>query len=78
MPIFEYLCRECSAEVEKVVAYTDKDGPQPPCAACGGELAWAGLSAPILGREQRFGAILNDGTRVKGSMFQSKRKPRAL
>lgn len=78
MPIFEFICRECSDEVEILVSHAKKDDTQRPCAACGGELAWAGLSPAVLGREQRFGAILDDGTRVKGSMFQSKRKPRAL
>lgn len=50
----------------------------PPCRQCGAQSAYAGLSAPAIGREQRFGAILADGTRVQGNLNKEaprRRKP---
>ena len=78
MPIYCYKCALCAVEIDGLVRATERLAPPMPCAACGGPLQYAGLSSPSIGTEQRFGAILNDGTRVKGGLGHVKRRPRTL
>ena len=73
MAIYEYLCTSCDKQADLRVHMADRLRPGIPCGNCGGELRWAGLSAPSVGTEQRFGVILNDGTRVKGGLHSVKR-----
>lgn len=68
MPIYEYVCRPCEKVTEAIVAYAKMREATPPCSRCGAPTHYAGLSTPTPGREQRFGLILNDGTKVRGAL----------
>lgn len=71
MPIYEYVCPACRTEAERLVAVANMKTPDLPCPKCQGPMQWAGLSAPAVGREQRFAAIMADGTRVPGHINRS-------
>ncbi len=70
MPIFEYVCRPCSHLKEALVAHAKMRSDPPTCEKCRKPMSYAGLSIPTPGREQRFGVVLNDGTRVRGNLLK--------
>lgn len=70
MPIYEYACTPCGHSKEALVAHAKMRSEQPPCPKCKGPMQYAGLSTPTPGREQRFGLVLNDGSRVRGNLLK--------
>lgn len=73
MPIYRYACPICANHKEALVPHASMRTHTEPCTHaenCDGVMVYDGLCAPIPGREQVFGLIMNDGRRVRGTMLK--------
>jgi putative FmdB family regulatory protein len=67
MPIYEYECERCGAQVEEIRKYAERNDPLD-CEGCGGSL-FPIMSAPVLDFDPYSpGLIMNTGEKVKGHM----------
>lgn len=71
MPIYEYLCPACDFSADLFKPHKEMKTPNLPCQRCGEPMEWAGLSVCNAGKEQRFAAIMQDGSRIPGSLNRS-------
>jgi putative FmdB family regulatory protein len=75
MPIYSYTCKQCGQAVEQIVTYARRDNLAH--CECGGELQRSGVEAFALGKPTfEMGAIMRDGSRVKGHFGKEAPKKR--
>lgn len=77
MPIYTYECQQCGVDVERVVAYEDRDSNLLQH-VCGGTLKrLEQLEKPTIGKpEYQMKAILPSGAKVKGHFGKEAKRTR--
>lgn len=68
MPLYEYRCKQCRHAFEAYVRNYDLREVVRHCPKCSAASTYQGISQVRVGREQHFGLIMNDGSRVRGSL----------